>query len=125
MFSPDDASPEHEVSKLMWLKETLPESWEAAAKVQISWCTSLTSVCKLAYMRQKNSWDTSFFEDISLSDLLSRKLVPNDIRVMGACAGPLTPGAVLLLILIFDIGVVMRERKFFSPSEETSAFIII
>ncbi len=66
-------------------------------------------------MRYKNSWSTSFFQDISLSDLFSRKLVPNDVRVMGALAGPLTLSAVLLFILIFDnfdIGVVVCKSIF-------------
>jgi hypothetical protein len=59
-----------------------------------------TSVCKLAYMKHKNWWDTSFFEDNSLFDLLSRKLVPDDKRVMGACAQSLTSATVLLLLII-------------------------
>jgi hypothetical protein len=58
-------------------------------------------------MKHKNWWDTSFFEDISLFDLLSRKLVPDDKRVMGACAQSLTSATVLLLMLIFGIGVVV------------------
>jgi FGGY-family pentulose kinase len=98
-------SPEHEVPKLMWLKETLPASWDAAVKVMDLAdfmvytasgvdCRSLcTSVCKWSYLGHKASWDSAFFDLVGLGDLLPRKMVPDDIRPMGACAGPLTEAA--------------------------------
>ncbi len=79
-------------------------------------CLSLwTRVCTQVYMRHKNSCPTSFFQDISLSDLFSRKLVPNDVHVMGALPGLLTTVAVLLFIFFFDdfdIGVVVCKSIF-------------
>ncbi len=84
-----------------------------------------TSVWKLACMRHINYWDTSFFEDISLPDLLSRKLVPDDVDVMGAHAQSLTSATILLLTFIFGIGVVVCERLFFSPRGFCFHYIII
>jgi FGGY-family pentulose kinase len=98
-------SPEHEVPKLLWLKETLPDSWAAARKVLDladfmvyascgTDCRSLcTTVCKWAYLGHKREWDAACFDNIGIGDLLSRGLVASDIRPMGAFAGPLTAAA--------------------------------
>lgn len=72
---------EMEVPKLMWLRETLPESWAKAAhffdlpdfltwKATGSLSRSLCStVCKWTYLGHEGRWDEAFFRAIGLGEI--------------------------------------------------------
>lgn len=74
-------SPEMETPKLLWLKENLPETynaawqffdladfltWRATGSLARSICTV---TCKWTYLAHEGSWDESYFQQIGLGDL--------------------------------------------------------
>ena len=74
-------SPEMEAPKLLWLKENLSKTYDAAAHFMdladfLTWRatgslsrSSCTVTCKWNYVAHKASWDRGYFEEIGLGDL--------------------------------------------------------
>ncbi len=72
---------EMETPKLLWLRETLPDTWQRAARFFdlpdfLTWratgseARSLCSmVCKWTYLGHEQRWDESYFRGIGLADL--------------------------------------------------------
>jgi len=101
-------SPEMECPKLLWLKENHKTSWKQAKKFidladymvfRATGCDSrslCTSVCKWTYLGQEGlsgGYRRDFFQEIGLSDLFDRNLVPENVFPMGFNAGGLTKEA--------------------------------
>lgn len=109
-------SPEMETPKLLWLKESLPGTWQRAARFLdladfLSYRATgddtrslCTTVCKWGYLGHEAStslesvgrWDPTFFSAVGLDDLQSEGFarVGRRIRPMGeAIARGLTPAA--------------------------------
>ncbi len=75
-------SEEMQIPKLLWLKEHMPESWQAAGHFFdlpdfLTWRASgspvrsmCSLVCKWTYLGHENRWDQAFIEQIGLGDLL-------------------------------------------------------
>ncbi|MFA5858502.1 MAG: FGGY-family carbohydrate kinase [Elusimicrobiota bacterium] len=95
-------SPEQQPPKLMWIKDNLPKSWNRTAKFLDlpdfltyratgkdvrSLCTT---VCKWTYLGHEGRWDSSFFKQVGLYDLLKHNKIGMDIRPMGEFIGNLT-----------------------------------
>lgn len=74
-------SPEMETPKLLWLKENLPSTYEAAWQFldladYLTWRATgslarsvCTVTCKWTYMAHEGRWDESYFRQIGLADL--------------------------------------------------------
>lgn len=74
-------SPEMETPKLLWLKEHIPSTYEAAGGFfdltdYLTWRATgdksrsvCTVTCKWTYLAHEKTWDASYFETIGLSDL--------------------------------------------------------
>ena len=100
-------SPEMETPKLLWLKESMPESWQRTAQFfdlpdyltyratgdnTRSLCST---VCKWTYLKRDSSgkaltgWDDSYFQLIGLGDLVEEGYarIGNKVRAMGEPVG--------------------------------------
>ncbi|CUH80648.1 D-ribulokinase [Tropicibacter naphthalenivorans] len=74
-------SPEMETPKLLWLKENMPQVYDAAWQFMdltdfLTWRASgdlarsiCTVTCKWTYLGHENRWDAGYFEQIGLGDL--------------------------------------------------------
>ena len=74
-------SPEMETPKLLWLKENIPSTFEAAGGFfdltdYLTWRATgdksrsvCTVTCKWTYLAHEKAWDASYFEKIGLGDL--------------------------------------------------------
>jgi FGGY-family pentulose kinase len=97
-------SPEMETPKLMWLKRSLPESWQRAARFfdlpdYLSYRATgadvrslCTTVCKWTYLGHEGEsgrWDEEFFRAVSLGDLADEKFarIGQVVRPMGEKMG--------------------------------------
>lgn len=92
-------SPEMQTPKLLWLKENLPSSYEAAGQFFdladfLTWKatgslarSACTVTCKWTYLAHENRWDASYFEAIGLGDLAQEGFT----RIGQKVVGPGTP----------------------------------
>lgn len=74
-------SPEMETPKLLWLKENLPQTWQAAHQFMdladfLTWRATgsldrsvCTVTCKWTYLAHEDRWDPGYFDTIGLGDL--------------------------------------------------------
>lgn len=74
-------SPEMQTPKLLWLKETMPDTYEKAAHFFdlpdfLTWSatgalarSACTVTCKWTYLAHEARWDDSYFTEIGLADL--------------------------------------------------------
>lgn len=108
-------SPEMETPKLLWLKQNMPTTWAKAGYFFdlpdfLTWKATYTNsrslcstVCKWTYLGHEDRWDTHFFRQIGLEDLLENdaQIIGREIRPMGEPVGNgLTPNAAADLGLI-------------------------
>ena len=97
-------SPEMEVPKLLWIKESLPLTWERTARfldladflsyraTGIDIRSLCTTTCKWNYGAKQNAWDEEFFRLVGLGDLTGegRARIGDQVRAQGERAGLLT-----------------------------------
>lgn len=93
-------SPEMETPKLLWLKENMPATFDAAGDFfdltdYLTWRASgdkarsaCTVTCKWTYLAHEDRWDPTYFEQIGLSELTE-----NSFKRIGTTIVP--PGAAL------------------------------
>ena len=99
-------SPEMEMPKLMWLKQSLPQQWEKAGYFFdladfLSWRATgnparsrCTLTAKWNYLSHKaNGWQEEFLAMIGLEDLLERGGLPEQALPVGQSTGHLTAAA--------------------------------
>jgi FGGY-family pentulose kinase len=99
-------SPEMEMPKLMWLKQTLPQQWEKAGYFFdladfLSWRATgnaarsrCTLTAKWNYLsHQENGWQDEFLQRIGLEDLRERGGLPEKTLPVGRSVGHLTAAA--------------------------------
>lgn len=98
-------SPEMQMPKLLWLKQTLPEQWERIGYLFdladfMSWratgsttrsCCTLTA--KWNYLSHAGGWQPDFLDVIGLHDLLERGSLQADASPVGSTIGVLTAEA--------------------------------
>lgn len=89
-------SPEMETPKLLWLKENMPEVYDAAWQFMdltdfLTWKASgdlarsvCTVTCKWTYLAHENRWDASYFETMGLGDLAAADFDRIGARVVPA-----------------------------------------
>ena len=94
-------SPEMQTPKLLWLKQHMPASWQnvghlfdlpdfltwrATGDVTRSVCSL---VCKWTWLAHQDGWDTSYFKQIGLEDLLEHDAakIGSDVKSMGEPLG--------------------------------------
>ncbi|WP_187497468.1 FGGY family pentulose kinase [Erwinia aphidicola] len=94
-------SPEMQTPKLLWLKQHMPASWQNIGHLFdlpdfLTWratadeTRSLCSlVCKWTYLAHQDGWDTSYFKQIGLDDLLERDAakIGSEVKSMGEPLG--------------------------------------
>lgn len=78
-------SPEMQTPKLLWLKQHMPDTWQAAGYFfdlpdYLTWRATrddsrslCSTVCKWTYSGHENRWDTSYFQQIGLGELLDNQ----------------------------------------------------
>lgn len=113
-------SPEQEPPKLKWIKEHLPDTWrkahrffdladylvyEACGKDIRSFCTVVCKWTYLGHEGERGSWDTKFFEQVDLADLLTPNRVGEHFSSPGSLGGGLTSKAATELGLITGTAV--------------------
>lgn len=101
-------SPEMQVPKLLWLKESAPETWRRAGRFMdlpdfLSYRATgddvrslCTTVCKWTYLGHDGGrWDEDFFASVGLVDVVEEgfRRIGTVIRPMGDCQGRLTAAA--------------------------------
>ena len=74
-------SPEMQTPKLLWLKENMPDAFDAAGQFfdlpdYLTWAatasltrSACTVTCKWTYLAHENRWDASYFNQIGLGDI--------------------------------------------------------
>jgi FGGY-family pentulose kinase len=94
-------SPEMQTPKLLWLKQHMPASWQNIGHLFdlpdfLTWratadeTRSLCSlVCKWTHLAHQDGWDTSYFKQIGLDDLLERDAakIGSEVKSMGEPLG--------------------------------------
>jgi D-ribulokinase len=113
-------SPEMETPKLLWLKENLQSTyeaarhffdladfltWKASGSLQRSTCTT---TCKWTYLAHESRWDESYFREIGLGDLTADSFskIGSEVVLPGTpLANGLTPSAADALGLPIGISV--------------------
>ncbi len=112
-------SPEMEMPKLLWLKESLKSSWSRATRffdlpdflayraTGIDVRSLCTTVCKWTYRGDEQRWDDEFLRQIGLEDLTANghAAIGSVVRPMGERMGVLTPEAASELGLVPGIAV--------------------
>lgn len=98
-------SPEQEPPKLLWIKKNLPGTWQKAGRFMdladfltfraagIDTRSICTVVCKWGYLGHKGQfgcWDSGFYRQIGLGNLLAQNKIGDRIRPMGSYIGNLT-----------------------------------
>lgn len=94
-------SPEMETPKLLWLKENMPRSFEAAGDFfdltdYLTWRSTgdksrsvCTVTCKWTYLAHDEKWDASYFDQIGLEELIDDnfKRIGSNIVAAGTALG--------------------------------------
>ena len=92
---------EMQTPKLLWLRESLPDSWRRAAAFYdlpdfLTWRATgvesrslCSTVCKWTYLGHEGRWDSAFFAQIGLGDLVTEgfRRIGTRIEPMGAPVG--------------------------------------
>lgn len=98
-------SPEMQMPKLLWLKQTLPEQWERIGYLFdladfMSWRatgSTMRSRCTLTakwnYLSHAGGWQPDFLEAIGLDDLPERGSLQAEVAPVGSAIGVLTAEA--------------------------------
>lgn len=143
-------SPEMQTPKLLWLKENLPETFNAAGQFFdlpdfLTWSatgsltrSACTVTCKWTYVAHEDAWDDSYFEEIGLSELaaenyarIGQKIVPPGTALptglseraatsMGLIAG-IPVGAALIDAHAGGVGTVGADPE--AGAEQTMAYV--
>ena len=107
-------SPEMETPKLLWLKENMPQTYDAAWQFldladYLSWRatgdlarSTCTVTCKWTYLAHENRWDADYFHTIGLGDLADQDFARIGQRIVapGTRIGGLTDAAATDLGLV-------------------------
>lgn len=94
-------SPEMETPKLLWLKETMPESWARAAHAFdlpdfLTWRATgalsrslCSTVCKWTYLGHEGRWDEDYFRAVGLGDLADEgfRRIGTEVLPLGRAVG--------------------------------------
>jgi FGGY-family pentulose kinase len=110
-------SPEMQVPKAMWLKRNVPDTWERVGHLFdladfLAWRATgsggrslSTLTCKWTYLaHEEMPWQTDFFDQVGLSDLIERAGLPPRAVAAGTDLGALLPAAAA------DLGLTTRCR---------------
>ncbi len=94
-------SPEMQTPKLLWLKQHMPTTWANAGYFFdlpdfLTWRATkddtrslCSTVCKWTYMGHEDRWDSSYFREIGLEDLLEHdaQKIGREVKTMGEALG--------------------------------------
>ncbi|SDY40787.1 FGGY-family carbohydrate kinase [Eubacterium barkeri] len=111
-----EVSVEWMIPKTLWIKENMPEIYEAAFKIveDIDYfnyrltgvcCASINqATCKWNYVDDCGGWNQEFFNMIGLDDY--KEKIPTDIKRVGEVIGTILPGMADILGLPKDIKII-------------------